>query len=205
MFGNNRLFKAIQINPLFSCRVFSYRALRFAVLCFTLLQVLFSPTVLADKVYTWIDEEGNRVYSDSPREGSEEVKLKPPMRMESPTVSTPNTSQPSYSTPNTQNTQQKTASYSAIGWVTPEDGQTFPVGASGNVPIAIKSAPALLPGDQLDIYVNGEKFDTFGQSAGMLKNLPRGELKLKAHILSDGKLVGETGIRTIIVHRSRVR
>lgn len=176
------------------------------VLCnILLLPALFSHTVLADKVYTWVDEKGNRVYSDSPREGSEEVKLKPPMRMESPVRSIPNASLPALSTPNSYNSQKQTANYSAIGWVTPVDGQTFPVGVSGNVPVAIKSAPALLPGDQLDIYVNGEKFDTFQQSAGTLRNLPRGELKLRAQIRSQGKLVGETGIRTIIVHRSRIQ
>jgi hypothetical protein len=49
-----------------------------------LVSVVVSLPVQADKIYTWTDENGNRVYSDSPREGAETVKLKPIMRMDFP-------------------------------------------------------------------------------------------------------------------------
>jgi hypothetical protein len=71
-------------------------------------------------------------------------------------------------------------------------------------PVAVQSTPNLQPGDQIEIYVNGEKMSTFSSGAGTLQNLPRGEHQLVAKIVSNGKVVSETAARTIFVQRAKV-
>lgn len=172
-----------------------------AITLFALIWLMGAPNLYADDIYTWVDENGNRVYSDAPRDGAKKVKLKPAMRMEFPEPRQTTTSSASTNNPGLD---QVTTGYSQISWVTPTTSQNFPVGAAGNVPVAIQTVPNLQPGHQVEFYANGQKVGSFVGTAGTLQNMPRGEYSLVAKVVNKEKVLGQTGSVRIIVQRAKV-
>ncbi len=151
----------------------------------------------SSKVYTWIDEKGNRIYSDTPRKGAEELKIQksteytPP-----PPVTTWETSpQPVEPKP----------SYVNFSVASPQNDATIR-NNQGAIQVAFDVRPALMPGHQIVLLRNGVEVRRSQSPLVSLENVDRGSHALSGQIVTDkGEVVATTESVTVHLHRPTIR
>lgn len=146
------------------------------------------------KVYVWRDENGVLVFSDSPRAGAEEVKIKEDA-LTLPSVDTsildikPQIIDDSYEVVVTQ----------------PEDNATIRDN-SGSVYVAGGIKPIFKRGYRIQLYLDGKahgKPQTHSMFA--LRNVDRGEHQIKMELIDDkGKVIASSEQVTFYMHRASV-
>jgi hypothetical protein len=138
------------------------------------------------QVYTYIDSEGNRVFTDQPHKGAKRVDLPPSNRISSP-ASTP----PARAVKKPPQVQQ--ISYQMLRILVP-----LPDAAvreeSGELIVTVTSEPALQEGNFYRLLLDGEAVTQPSRSPVFaLKNVDRGSHKLAVEILAaDGYVLERT-------------
>jgi hypothetical protein len=152
-------------------------------------------------VYTWVDENGNRAYSDKLQEGATEAKLAPIQRIDLPKPA------PKNELSDTQSTKSKVqaaaAGYRQISWVTPQADAQFSVESAGTVPVAVSLDPPLQPGHEVAFYLGAQQITKLNSPAGTLENVPRGEHELTAKVMANGRVLTQTSSIKIFVQRAK--
>jgi len=152
-----------------------------------------------DKIYTWIDSSGNRIYSDVPREGAKVMKI------EKGTDYTPPQSTTDYSTMRPKVVLPDAAGYSNFTIASPANDATVR-NNNGNFQVALDIRPALHKGHSIKLEIDGKEIEGSGSSIISLSNIDRGSHNLTAYILSArGELVATTPSITIHMHRATKR
>ncbi len=154
------------------------------------------PVSTGDKIYTWIDESGNRIYSDVPREGAEVMEI---------STGTDYTPPESVET-DWNNMKPKVIStgdiYSHFEIVSPVNDATIR-NNEGAFQVALDIRPTLIKGHHIKLEIDGVKVSGSGQIF-TLENIDRGSHTLVATILSaDGTVMATTQAITIHLHRAR--
>lgn len=146
------------------------------------------------KVYVWRDENGVLVFSDSPRPGAEEVKVKENNQI-LPSVDTsildikPQVIEDTYEVVITQ----------------PENNSTIRDN-SGSVYIAGGIKPVFQRGYRIQLYLDGKPHKK-PQTHSMfsLRNIDRGEHQIKMDLIDDkGKVIASSEQITFYMHRASV-
>ena len=147
-----------------------------------------------DKIYTWIDDKGNRIYSDVPRDGAEI------MEIQKGTDYTPEEIKPDWS-------QMKPKViptgplYSHFQIASPGNDATVRDN-NGNIQIALDIRPKLANGHRVSLEVDGKPFAGSG-SITTLKNIDRGSHTIIAYILAaNDKVLATTAPVTVHLHRA---
>ncbi|HVL00900.1 MAG TPA: DUF4124 domain-containing protein [Dongiaceae bacterium] len=147
---------------------------------------------LAETVYMYVDENGNKVFTDEPRKGAEELDVKP-----IPTVPALPTQAPQKQPP-----KAGPFRYNEIVIVTPADQHNF---INESAPIVIQAAvsPNLRTEDKVQLLLNGSPHGApISSTSFTLENLERGEYKTQVRILDkDGKELGISDTVTFQVKR----
>lgn len=145
------------------------------------------------KVYRWKDKNGNWVYSDVPKKGSQQVKLNKPLVMPSTDTSVLS---------DTKKTKQ--AFYKAF-ISTPTDKQTIRDN-SGTVYVTGQVQPSFSKGLKVQLYLNGAPAGPQQSNATfVLKNVPRGEHTLRLRVSnSQGKTLANSKEITFFLHKASV-
>ncbi|WP_247749626.1 DUF4124 domain-containing protein [Pseudoalteromonas viridis] len=162
-------------------------------LYWVILCLVYSGSAVSDqKVYRWKDKNGNWVYSDVPKKGSEKVKLNTNML----TMPATDTSilAPNSTTPAVTYKAKITA---------PSDQQTLREN-SGSVYVNGLVTPRFANGFQVQLFLNGKPAGPKQTSASFaLRDLPRGEHKLQMKVFDDkGMLVAQSAVTTFFLHRA---
>ena len=147
-----------------------------------------------DKIYTWIDDKGNRIYSDEPREGAEVMKI--PLG----TDYTPQTSAPDWDNmkPKVIPAEQE---YSHFEIVSPANDATVR-NNNGTIQVALDIRPKLTPGHKVKLEINGQAAEGTGSSIITLTNIDRGSHTLIAYILTaDEEIIATT--KPVVIHMHR--
>ena len=138
------------------------------LLIFALL--LVSTGAQADKVYKWVDAEGNVLYTDQPRKGAQEIKIaKQP----------PSTAVASYAS-----VAEDRFRYSAVTLAAPTNEGTIRDN-EGNVPVSVNVVPPLRSdrGDQIKLSLDGSALNTDPSSSEVvLAGLDQGAHTLQATV-----------------------
>lgn len=127
------------------------------------------------EVYTYLDEAGNRVYTDQPkRDNAEQVQFAPINQLPPPLIRPPAALLPQHAPP---------PSYQLLRILTPEPGSVVR-DLTGNLIVTVNSDPALLPGHKYRLLHNGVAAGEPGRSPVFpLENLDRGEHQLAIEII----------------------
>ncbi|WP_227370730.1 DUF4124 domain-containing protein [Halomonas sp. M20] len=167
----------------------------------------------AATVYRSLDAQGNVVFTDTPSQDSQRIKL------ESLTVVPSQESAPSASKASGTAAEEQAAPrssrnvpggpfmpYSTFGILSPQDGYTLQTGYAGDIIIDIAVEPELRQDHRIRLLKDGD----VSQSAThtkvfMLSNLNRGEHTLRAELLdAQGNVRHRSDPVTLYVHRASV-
>lgn len=161
-------------------------------------------TSVQAQVYTWINEEGVRVYGDKPPQQAEEAAL--PKLQE---FSTPKKAEQKTKAGNNEQSQsddEQTASfnYRSLKIITPKEDEMITSGAAGNVTIQLHVEPNLRPGHEITLIHNSKPVKTEASLQFQLENLRRGSHLLKAEIKHQGTRLISSPKRRIHVQRPSI-
>jgi len=134
-------------------------------------------TSLQAEVYTYIDAEGNRVFTDSPPRGNaERIQLAPSNAFTAPHMNKP--------APAVQPGQPPAPpTYQLLRILLPEPDSTISDNA-GNLLVTVNSEPALRPSDSYRLLLNGQPLGEPSRSAVFpLENIDRGTHQLAVEII----------------------
>lgn len=137
------------------------------------------------QVYTYVDAEGNRVFTDSPRDGNaKQVQMAPSNRAEPPTrrLSPP----PAPAAP-----AGPILSYELLRITIPQPDATINDGA-GNLIVTVNAEPALHPGHSYRLLLDGQPYGSVGRSPVFpLENIDRGTHQIAVEIITEGGIIVE--------------
>lgn len=143
---------------------------------YLLLALLFSLNASAE-VYTYIDAEGNRVFTDSPPQGNaERIQMAPSNAFTAPHMDK--------QTPAIQPGQPPARpAYQLLRILLPEPDSTISDNA-GNLLVTVNSEPVLRPSDSYRLLLDGQPVGEPGRSAVFpLENIDRGTHQLAVEII----------------------
>lgn len=151
-------------------------------------------SVLAE-VFTYLDADGNRVYTDQPKPGNAKRVEMAPMN-EMPAIKGPNKQQIQPAAPVSPPLYQVLR----ILFPTPD---SVVEDAAGNLMVTINSEPALLPGHSYRLLFDGKEAGMPSRSAVFpLENLERGTHQLAVEIInSQGLVIERTPSQPVHVRR----
>ncbi|GLK89894.1 DUF4124 domain-containing protein [Pseudomonas turukhanskensis] len=166
--------------------------MRFVLLCLLLLGL----PALAD-VYTYIDSEGNRVFTDQPRGNAKKVEIAPTNGMDQ-------TAPPTVRVPVPAAAPTPVASYQLLRILVPEPDATVQEGSSGNLIVTLTSDPALMEGHNYRVLLDGAVVGTASRSPVIpLNNLDRGTHQLAAEIIdAEGRILERTPSQPVHIVRT---
>lgn len=106
-------------------------------------------------VWTWVDENGQRHFSDRPVPGAREIELRDAQTFSSPT---PSARQPAASalTDSSGETGEPSRPYSVFNVVSPSQQETL-WNIEGTLDVQVELEPPLQPGHHLDVYLDGQR------------------------------------------------
>ena len=147
-----------------------------------------------DKIYTWIDEKGNRIYSDVPRDGAEIMEIKKGTDYKAEEIN-----------PDWSKMKPKTIStgplYSHFQIASPGNDATVRDN-NGNIQIALDIRPKLIDGHRVSLEVDGKAYAGAG-SIITLNNIDRGTHTIIAYILAaNDEILATTSPVIVHLHRA---
>jgi hypothetical protein len=144
-----------------------------------LLTVLISLPLLAQaQVYKQVDEQGNVTFTDAPAGDAQPVDI-PPANTAEPVDARDRPAAPS----------EKTTAYQSLTITSPKNNGIIPNGP-GNFSVQLALSPALQPGHQSQLLLDGKIYSSGTQNHFTLTNISRGNHSLQAQVVDeDGKVL----------------
>ncbi|MEK1942114.1 MAG: DUF4124 domain-containing protein [Pseudomonas sp.] len=164
--------------------------MRFALLCLMLLGL-----PAAADVYTYIDSDGNRVFTDQPRGNAKKVEIAPTNGMNQTAPPTVKLTAPAASA-------EKPA-YQLLRILVPEPDAAIQEGSSGNLIVTLTSDPVLMAGHNYRLLLDGNVVGAPSRSPVFpLTNLDRGTHQLAAEIIdASGRTIERTPSQPVHILR----
>jgi len=151
-------------------------------------------TRTGDKIYTWIDRRGNRIYSDQPREGAEEMQIEKGTDFDGDAITVKKSSQ-------LKVLPSPDKSYKTLAIVSPPNDATIR-NNQGSFQVAVSMAPNLFPGHRTLVKIDGQEVGKSGSSIFLVNNIDRGTHTIIASIVTkEGKVVMTSEPVVVHVHR----
>ena len=170
--------------------------IKFLLLLLLTLSIATPVNASTAKVYVWRNENGELVYSDTPRPGAEEVKTKPGNVIKS------------YTSVETQvldiNTKKIEEKYQVV-INQPENNITIRDN-TGSVLIIGSIKPIFKSGLRVQLILDGQPYKKpQNHSRFSLRNIDRGEHQIKIKLLNGkGKVIASSNTITFYMHRTSV-
>ena len=163
--------------------------------------VLAAPVSAQQGIYRWVDDNGVVHFSDTPRDGAEEVEISPVQTFSAPAAATarPAAAEGEAAEPD--------ALYDALEIVSPSEEETI-WNTGGVITVSVSPQPALKPGHSLAIYYNGQLIngDQPRATSVQLSEVFRGEHTISAEIRSaSGRVLKRADPVTFFYRQTSVR
>jgi len=161
---------------------------------FLLLALLLANPANAE-VYTWINDQGTRVYGDEPPADAKKAelpkiqKLKP---LKLPTVD------------KKKKAIDEFEGYAQLNIISPKQESMITAGEAGNITVQLQISPALEPMHEIILLVDGIPTKQGSQLQFQLKDIHRGSHLLQVQIKHQGKLLISSPKRRIHVQRPSI-
>lgn len=161
-----------------------------------LLGLLLLAQSVQAQVYTYIDAEGNRVFTDSPRSSSAERVILAPSNSAQLNQASPSNS------PTPPAVTKQVVHYQLLRILVPEPDASIH-NASGDLIVTLTSEPGLLPGHNYRLLLDGEPQGEPSRSPVFsLQNVDRGTHQLAGEIIdAAGLIVERTPAQPFHMHR----
>ncbi|GGK04212.1 DUF4124 domain-containing protein [Pseudomonas matsuisoli] len=159
------------------------------------LALLVTSALATAEVYSYVDKEGNRVFTDRPTAGNAKaVDIKPGNVLPTPTV--PQTAPPS------PPAQVRRVFYTSLNIDSPAPEAT--VRGGGDVTVTVSSEPAILPGHAYRVLLDGSPAGQPNAVASIaLTNIDRGTHQLAVEIINQaGEVMLQSKAQPLFVHRT---
>jgi len=159
--------------------------------------LLLALPAVAD-VYTYIDSEGNRVFTDQPRGNAKKVEIAPTNGMNQQSRPPVVVRKPPAAAP------AELQAYNLLRILIPEPDATIQEGSSGNLIVTVTSDPPLMPGHNYRLLLDGKVAGEPSRSPVFpLTNLDRGTHQLAAEIVdAEGRIVERTPSQPVHIVRT---
>jgi hypothetical protein len=146
--------------------------------CLIALTSLLSAVAAAQPVWTWVDDEGRRHYSDRPVEGATRIELAAPQTFEG--------TAPAPVSPSGAPASGQTAGYTTFEILSPAAQETLAnIGSTMTVELA--TVPALRPPHRIEVEYDGQRLPLSTRSLSIsVTDVFRGEHTLAAVIVDAG-------------------
>jgi hypothetical protein len=170
--------------------------------CLIALTSLFSAAVLAAPVWTWVDEQGRRHFSDRPVEGATQIELSEVQTFGGNALRSP--SSPAAAA-NGESDAPAATSYSVLDIVSPTQGETLH-NIEGSLGVSIATNPGLQSGHRIDAILDGQRRELGARSLDFtLPEVYRGEHTLQVVIVdAAGAEVKRSAAVTFFVRQTSV-
>ncbi|WP_120995001.1 DUF4124 domain-containing protein [Stutzerimonas urumqiensis] len=158
------------------------------------------PLWASAQVYTYIDEHGNRVFTDRPRgHDARSVELSPTNAMPPPAPPAPHAESAERAPIVTR--KLSPARYQSVSIVSPAPDDTRRDN-QGNLNVVATSEPPLRPGDHFRLLLDGTPAAESGNGTLSLSNIDRGTHTLVVEILGpDGSVLGASPSQPVHIKR----
>jgi hypothetical protein len=168
---------------------------------------VFPVAVLAATVWTWVDENGRRHYSDRPTPGATEIEIGESQTFSGSALSSAQapTASPAQTAPS-EPTLPAAPVYSILDVISPEAGEDL-WNIGGSLPVTVVTFPALAGAHQIDIMLDDERrnLDTRALQI-VVPDVFRGEHTLQALIVdASGEILMRSSPITIYVHQTSIQ
>ncbi|WP_439135671.1 DUF4124 domain-containing protein [Pseudomaricurvus sp.] len=166
------------------------------ITCAVLLFLSLIGMTATAEIYKTVDEQGNTVYTDNPKDKD---KADP---VDLPDI---NTQPPVSAQPRPLPTVKKAPVNYQVRINNPQEGTQVPMGQY-EIPVSLSINPQLRNGDHIRILLNGQAFgQEFYSTNLVLREVYRGEHSLRAVVInSSGEVMGRSNAVTIYVQRNSV-
>lgn len=151
--------------------------------------------VMAATVWMWVDENGQRHYSDRPVEGAERIELAEAQGFSAPPVP---------SSPSADEAADEAAGpYERLSIAQPEQTETL-WNIEGTLDVTVEIEPELQPGHEVDLYVDGERQYVGGRRLSFtVDEVYRGVHSLEAVVLDgSGEEIMRSPTRNFVVQQT---
>lgn len=162
-----------------------------------LIAILVAVPAWATEVYRWVDSSGQAHYSDQWQPGAEKVHI-----ADSPGFSTPKATQDGGSGKPGQQANDG-GRYEALEIASPAQEEVL-WNIEGQLRVSLRVSPALQPGHDLRLYLDGTLQDLpAGSTEAQLKDVFRGEHTLKAEVANEaGQVLISSQPTTFVVRQT---
>lgn len=156
--------------------------------------LLCFPCLTLAQVYTWINDQGVRVYSDeAPPPHAKTADLAPIIPLAPMKISD--------ASPTDDAAVSGFTGYTYLAIVSPKEDATITAESAGDVSVQLAIQPALQPGDEVVLFLDGRIAETAQGLSFTLHNLDRGSHLIYAEVRQQGKRLIQTKKRSIHVQR----
>lgn len=174
----------------------------------TLALLLASQAVFANSIYSYTDENGQRVFTDQPPTQQPSTQIKPQPINRLPATQTTRKVRPQSKPPKTQKAQV----YSLLQINTPVHDSTF-LANDRSFSINVSSTPALLAGHSFQVWLDGEPHGPSSEThTWQVTDIDRGSHSLQVNIINaDGDVLASSAPikfhlrQTTLADRRRIR
>ena len=165
---------------------------------FSLLLLIFSLHSVAE-VFTWVNENGVRVYGDEPPADAKKANL--PALQKLKTLKIPEKKK----APASQSEEDESfTGYNSLDILSPKQDAVITAGEANSISIQLHIAPALQPKHEVTLLLDGKIIKSGAQLHFQLDNVARGSHLLQAKVKFNGQLLASSGNRRIHVQRPSI-
>ncbi|MGK0443302.1 MAG: hypothetical protein ACJA1U_000227 [Bermanella sp.] len=162
-----------------------------------LLLITLLPLTSLAQVYTWINEQGVRVYGDEPPANADKADLPALQEVKMPKM-VQKQEKPQEEEPD------GFKGYRLLEIISPKEDHMITSGYAGKATIQVHIQPELQPKHEITLLLNGQPVKTGAQLQFQLDNLNRGSHLLQVLIKDQGKLLISSPKRRIHVQRPSI-
>ena len=150
------------------------------------------------EVYTWINEDGVRVYGDEPPASAKKADLPAIQSIPKEVFSKENQAK------DKNEEDDEFTGYKSFKIISPKSDHTIQPGAAGSLSVELALRPALEPGHEVTLFLDGKPVSSGAQMHFQLTDLERGSHLVHAHIKHEGTLLISTSKRRFNVQRPSI-
>jgi len=163
--------------------------------------IVLAFTAAHAQVYTWINEEGVRVYGDEPPQQADQATLPELQGYSSPQPQ----SQPNQDEQDENLAEQEAAfRYKKIIIISPKEDDMITAGSAGDTTVMVHVEPGLRPGHEITLLHNGKPVQTAASLQFEMNNLNRGSHLIHVEIKHQGTRLISSPKRRFHVQRPSI-
>ena len=150
-----------------------------------LVAIVLAMPSLAEGIYKWTDEDGVTHYSDTPREGAEELQIQSVQTFSPPEVPVSSTASSGEEADDSA-VEEEEPEYESLEITSPIQEETI-WNTGGKVSVSVSLRPGLMTGHRMRMFYDGRSLGEFppGAMSAELKDVERGAHTVQVQVMDE--------------------